>query len=156
VQRRSRKIDREYVLNAARAAKSDDPNRKQRLIYVSSGGANPNSMLLYPRSKGLTEQGLATLGYDDLIIFRPGMLMDAERPERRYVENIAEVLVGFLGKFSNKLGITVDTVAKSIRIAGELGSDEIPTDMKSTESLGGPSFTVIDNAQALKLANFQA
>ncbi|GJE98561.1 NAD(P)-binding protein [Phanerochaete sordida] len=150
------RIDREYVLNAARAAKSDDPTRKQRLVYVSSGGSNPTSMFLYPKSKGLTEQALATLGYDDLIIFHPGLLMDSERPERRIMENIAEPIIGFLGRFSNKLGIPVETVARSIRIAGELGSEKIPADMKSTGSWGGPSFTTIDNAQALKLAKFQA
>lgn len=38
----------------------------------------------------MTEQSLATLGYDDVIFFRPGLLMDAERPERRTAENIAE------------------------------------------------------------------
>lgn len=42
------------------------------------------------RSKGLTEIGLAALGYDDVIIFRPGLLMQADRPESRIVENIAE------------------------------------------------------------------
>lgn len=50
----------------------------------------------------------------------------------------------------------VETVARSVRIAGELGTEKIPADMKSTESHGGPSFTVVDNAQALKLAAFQA
>lgn len=44
-------------------------------------------------------------------------------------------------------------MAVSVRLAAELGSEKIPSDMKSTESHGGPSFTVIDNAQALKLAN---
>lgn len=146
------KIDREYVLNVARAAKSDDSNRKQRLVYLSSGGADPNSSLLYAKSKGLTEQALATLGYDDLIIFRPGLLLEAERPERRPLENLGEPIVGFLSRFTDRLGMSVVTLAKSIRLAGELGSNEIPADMKSVESRGGPTFTVINNAQALKLA----
>ncbi|KAG9028261.1 Protein fmp52, mitochondrial, partial [Tulasnella sp. UAMH 9824] len=38
------KIDREYVINAAKAAKTDDP--KQRLVYVSSIGADANSSML--------------------------------------------------------------------------------------------------------------
>ncbi|QRW18846.1 oxidoreductase HTATIP2 [Rhizoctonia solani] len=60
------KIDREYVINAAKAAKSTDPSH-QRLVYLSSGGANASSSFLYTRSKGLTERGLASLGYSDFI-----------------------------------------------------------------------------------------
>lgn len=47
------KIDREYVINAAKAAKSTDPSHHQRLVYLSSGGANASSSFLYTRSKGL-------------------------------------------------------------------------------------------------------
>ncbi|KAG9028260.1 Protein fmp52, mitochondrial [Tulasnella sp. UAMH 9824] len=79
------KIDREYVINAAKAAKTGDP--KQRVVYLSSVGANANSHFLYTRSKGLTEQGLAAL-YSDCIVFRPGLLKEAERGEPRLVEII--------------------------------------------------------------------
>ena len=51
--------------------------------------------------------------------------------------------------------LQVDILGKSIRLAGELGSENIPPDMKSAGSHGGPSFTVINNAQALKLASLQ-
>lgn len=40
------------------------------------------------RSKGLTELGLARLGYADTIVFRPGYLRGAERPEKRYAESV--------------------------------------------------------------------
>ena len=40
------------------------------------------------RSKGLTEEGLAHLGYDDTIIFRPGFLAGANREETRTAETI--------------------------------------------------------------------
>ena len=40
------------------------------------------------RSKGLTEQGLARLGYKDTIILRPAFLAQAERPEKRTLESI--------------------------------------------------------------------
>ena len=39
-----------YVVNASRLAKSKDPDHKQRLIYLSGVGADPNSWFLYPRS----------------------------------------------------------------------------------------------------------
>lgn len=40
------------------------------------------------RSKGLTELGLARLGYADTIVFRPGFLRGAERPEKRLTESV--------------------------------------------------------------------
>lgn len=38
------------------------------------------------RSKGLTENLLAGLGYSDTMVFRPGFLMNAERPNKRVIE----------------------------------------------------------------------
>ncbi|THH19004.1 hypothetical protein EW146_g2067 [Bondarzewia mesenterica] len=78
------KIDREYVINAAKAARSDDTN--QRLVYLSSQYSNPNSNTPFLRSKGLTEQALAGLGYGDTIVFRPLFLRNAGRAEFRPVE----------------------------------------------------------------------
>lgn len=40
------KIDREYTVNAAKAAKTDDP--KKRVVYLSSVGANADFRFLYP------------------------------------------------------------------------------------------------------------
>jgi hypothetical protein len=40
------------------------------------------------RSKGLTEEGLARLGYQDTIVFRPGYLAGTNRPEPRLAETI--------------------------------------------------------------------
>lgn len=40
------------------------------------------------RSKGLTEHGLASLGYKDTIVFRPGYLTGTNRPEVRLVETV--------------------------------------------------------------------
>jgi oxidoreductase len=81
------RIDREYVINAARAAKSE--SHPQRLVYVSSLGADPKSRFLYARSKGLTEEGLAGLGYQETIVFRPGALAGTNRSEFRLAERVA-------------------------------------------------------------------
>jgi uncharacterized protein YbjT (DUF2867 family) len=48
---------------------------------------NPKSSIFYSRSKGLTEQALAELGYKDTIIFRPGMLTNTQRPASRFAES---------------------------------------------------------------------
>ncbi|KAJ8495786.1 hypothetical protein ONZ45_g12707 [Pleurotus djamor] len=140
------KIDREFVLNAAKAAKSDDPAHEQRIVYCSSTGANPKSPFLYPKSKGLTEQGLAALGYSDTIVFRPGFLKGTQREEPRLAESIFGYVTGFL----SHIGI----LAKSMRIAGRLGSPALPAVAEAAKD--GPkdaSFTVVTNKGALQLAN---
>lgn len=48
--------------------------------------------------------------------------------------------------------LQVSTLAKSIRLAGELGTAGLPEDVKKPTAWDGASFTVIDNAGALKLA----
>ncbi|KAI0923601.1 hypothetical protein AcV5_009094 [Taiwanofungus camphoratus] len=148
------KIDREYVINAARAAKSDDPSHTQRLVYVSSVGANASSPFLYTKSKGLTEQGLAALGYSDTIIFRPAALGEAQRNESRPLESIFMRATSILARFSSNIYVPVTTVAKSMRIAGELGSSALPP-AAAAKKEGGPDapFTVLDNSSILALAN---
>lgn len=42
------KIDREYVVKAAEAAR-DQTNQHQQVVYCSAQAANPNSWFLYPR-----------------------------------------------------------------------------------------------------------
>jgi hypothetical protein len=49
--------------------------------------ANPNSSIFYLRSKGLTEQALAELGYKDTIVFRPVILSNTQRPDARFSES---------------------------------------------------------------------
>ncbi|KAF7357025.1 hypothetical protein MVEN_01039100 [Mycena venus] len=145
------RIDREYVINAARAAKSED--HSQRLIYVSSAGADPKSHFLYPRSKGLTEEGLASLGYEDTIVFRPGLLAGTNRPELRVGEKVAEAVTSFGSLFTSSLQIKIGTLAKSLIKVGELGSAGLPPDAKATQGgKDGARFTLIGNSGALALA----
>jgi len=144
------KIDREYVVNAAKAAKADND---QRLIYVSSSMANPRASALYTRSKGLTEQALAELGYKDTVIFRPGALSGTQRSDSRPAEKVLLMITGVLSRFSSSLQINVDTLAKSIRVVGEKGTSGLPAGVNAPqENWGGRSFTVIDNQGALALS----
>ncbi|GAA6017612.1 hypothetical protein JCM11491_005301 [Sporobolomyces phaffii] len=79
------KIDREYVLKAAEAARIQ--GKKQRVVYLSSASSNSASSFLYVRSKGLTEEGLAAIGYNETVIARPGYLdVPGGRGETRIVE----------------------------------------------------------------------
>ncbi|GLB41595.1 putative angiogenesis [Lyophyllum shimeji] len=146
------KIDREYVINAAREAKADNPD--QRLVYISSTGANPSSIFLYPRSKGLTENGLAALGYSDTIIFRPAFLVGTQRPEREnFLISAVTPIVGLAARFSDKMQIDISTLAKSAVTAGRLGSSALPPSACARkEGKDGATFTVIDNPGAIALA----
>lgn len=145
------KIDREYVVNAAREAKAETGD--QRLVYLSAAGADASSMLLYSRSKGLTEQALASLGYSDTIVFRPGFLAEAQRPESQTIVSVLTPLLNVASCISNSVQIKTSELAKSIVRAGTLGSLALPKSANAkTEGKEGATFTVIDNAGSLNLA----
>lgn len=58
------RIDRDYVLAAAKAALQQDAGTRaqQRVVYCSSSGSNSKAPFLYMKSKGLTEEGLGECG----------------------------------------------------------------------------------------------
>ncbi|KAF5362443.1 hypothetical protein D9756_002410 [Leucocoprinus leucothites] len=144
------KIDRDYVISAAKAARV--PNQEQRLVYLSSAGANASSSFLYMRSKGQTEIGLAKLGYSDTIIFRPAMLLGAKREESRVAESIFATITGALTRVSDSIGIQIPVLAKAISRAGILGSSGLPANAKaSTVNQDAAAFTLISNDGALAL-----
>ncbi|KAI9458374.1 hypothetical protein BJY52DRAFT_1426482 [Lactarius psammicola] len=144
------KIDKEYVVNAAKAAKVD---KDQQLVYISVVGANPESTSFYIRSKGSTEKALAELGYKDTVIFRPSILANVKRPEGRLAESIALGVTGVLSWISPRFQIEVDKLAKSARIAGELGTSGLPSGARVTQiNWGGRSFNTIDNKGAMFLS----
>ncbi|KAI6112946.1 hypothetical protein F5141DRAFT_1110569 [Pisolithus sp. B1] len=143
------KIDREYVVNACRAAKSEDPAHEQRLVYLSSAGADATSHFLYPKSKGLTELALARLGYSDTIVFRPGFLRGAQRPEKRVGETIFGYLTGALSRVTASAEIWIPVLAKSMVNAGLLGSSGIPPEVGAQKAgQDGAQFTLIGNKGA--------
>jgi len=146
------KIDREYVINAAREAKSPDPASSQRIVYLSSAGANSQSPFLYARSKGLTEAGLADLGYADTIILRPGYLAGTNREGTPMVEKIFAEVTGLLSHVTSCAEIKVPALGKAMCLAGKLGSEGLPPAVNSTQEGKDAKFTVINNTGALKLA----
>ena len=56
------------------------------ICFVQVGAANPKASYFYLRSKGLTEQALAELGYKDTVVFRPAVLSGTNRPQFRFAE----------------------------------------------------------------------
>ncbi len=66
-----RAVDFDAVLAVATAARAAGATR---LGVVSAMGANPRSSIFYNRVKGETEDALATLGFETLVIARPSFL----------------------------------------------------------------------------------
>ncbi|GAB3258711.1 Rossmann-fold NAD(P)-binding domain-containing protein [Chitinimonas naiadis] len=80
-----RRVDHDYVLALARQARSAGA---RHFLVVSALGADARSRVFYSRVKGETEQALAALGYPQLSVLRPALLL-GEREEFRLGERIA-------------------------------------------------------------------
>src|SRR3954452_9155872 len=66
-----RAVDHDAVIAVAKAAKAAGA---KRLGVVSAMGADKGSAIFYNRVKGETEEALAALGFDTLVIARPSFL----------------------------------------------------------------------------------
>ncbi|PEQ13321.1 nucleoside-diphosphate sugar epimerase [Novosphingobium sp. PC22D] len=82
-----RSVDHDLVLTTARAAREAGI---ERMIAISSVGADPASRNFYLRVKGETEAALGKLGFARLDILRPGLLL-GPRGERRPLEAAAQI-----------------------------------------------------------------
>src|SRR6266568_8767643 len=78
------KVDHAAIVAFAKIAKAHDA---KSFTLVSAMGANANSMIIYNRVKGRTENDVTALGLRSLIIFRPALLV-GPRHEFRLAERI--------------------------------------------------------------------
>lgn len=109
------RIDHEYVLDFARAGRAAGA---RRFAYLSAANANAGSSVFYARLKGQTEAALKALGFSDLAIYRPSMII-AERADRRPLESMLFPLLPLLdklmmGSLDKYRSIPVETLAKAI------------------------------------------
>jgi len=110
-----REVDVDYVLAFARTALAA---RAQRLVVVSSAGADPRSRNFYLRTKGEMEEELESVGFASLDILQPGPLLGWRR-EMRPLELAALSFMPlanlFLyGKRAAYRGISARTVAAAV------------------------------------------
>ena len=63
-----RKVDYDYIVNSAKIAKKQGC---KQFHLVSSAGADKNSLLLYPKVKGESEEAISNLGFEKASIYRP-------------------------------------------------------------------------------------
>ncbi|MFM2225888.1 MAG: hypothetical protein RJA07_2090 [Bacteroidota bacterium] len=105
-------IDLHLPFSIAQVAKQ---NSVQKVLLVSSAGANEKSIFFYPHVKGLLEIALQQLHLNQLFIFRPALLL-GNRTEKRLLEIIFQKMMtqlSFLmkGKFKKYAGIEAKQVA---------------------------------------------
>ena len=78
------KVDFDYVLNVARAAKAAGA---KRFLVISALGADAKSSVFYNRIKGEMEEALSEFSFGELHIFQPSFLA-GHRAESRPAERI--------------------------------------------------------------------
>ena len=117
-----RKVDLDYVLAFAAAAKAA---RAQRLVVMSSAGADPQSKNFYLRTKGEMEKALGALGFASLDIFQPSVLLGWRR-QMRPLELAARLMMPLVnpllwGPREVYRGIPVQTVASAMASVASSG-----------------------------------
>ena len=110
-----REVDVDYVVAFARTALAA---RAQRLVVISSAGADPRSRNFYLRTKGEMEEELESVGFPSLDILQPGLLL-GWRNEMRPLELAAMafsplVNLFLFGKRAAYRGISARTVAAAM------------------------------------------
>lgn len=129
-----RKVDYDYVVDAARMAAEHGAHR---FLVVTAAGANAKSRIFYNRVKGETEDAIRGLPLEGIVILRPSLLL-GERAGSRTGESIAQKVVPafdwmLVGPMRRYRSIKASTVAQAmVRLAREratgvrvLESDEI-------------------------------
>jgi len=131
-----KKVDFEYVVALANLGKQSGATK---FLVISAMGADSKSAIFYNKVKGMTEEALIKIGYDQLIIFRPSLLL-GKRPEARFAERLLGV---FMKTFNflipdNYKAIQAEKVADSmLKIA--INSTASVLIVKSGEMLRGKS-----------------
>lgn len=93
-----RRVDYDYVMNVARAARSAGA---RTLGVVSAVGADASSRVFYNRVKGELERDLVSLGYASVVIAQPSLLLgdrEALAQASRSGERLARSLLGPISK----------------------------------------------------------
>lgn len=88
------KVDYEYCLNAAQAAKEKGA---EHFLLVSAIGSDKRSPSFYSRTKGECEEAISELGFKHFSIFRPSLLI-GERAEKRWAEEFGSKVFSWTHK----------------------------------------------------------
>jgi uncharacterized protein YbjT (DUF2867 family) len=117
-----RKVDFEYVVRFASAARSAGATR---FMLVSAVGASPRSRIFYSRVKGETEDAVAALAFERLHIFRPGVLLGT-RGETRPGESVMMVLSPVLNPLLRRRASIYKSIRAEMVAAAMLSAADAP------------------------------
>jgi uncharacterized protein YbjT (DUF2867 family) len=124
-QERFRRVDYDYVLAFARAAKRAGVGT---FAVVTAMGADSRSLVFYNRVKGDVERELTAVGFDSLIIARPSLLM-GERDQARLGERLAAPLMRWLPlRYRGIEGATVARALRNLVSSAGPGNHVVPSD----------------------------
>ncbi len=105
-------VDYGYVVALASLGKRCGASQ---FLVVSSMGANPDSSIFYNQVKGMTEQALINIEFEQLVILRPSLLL-GERSEVRPAERLSAIFMKALNFMipDNYKAIPAEKVADSM------------------------------------------
>ncbi|KAG8895306.1 Protein fmp52, mitochondrial [Tulasnella sp. 403] len=148
------KIEKDFVLAAAKAAKTDA--KDQRLVYTSGAGANESSWFMPMRNKAQTEQGLSKLGYSDFVAFRPAEFRDPTRTDRSLGNKVLRAFIDNVPG-TTYMGVPVQDLARAFVKVAEDGSRSLPECARATlqtpNDKSVPPYLTTPNKGAVELAN---
>lgn len=135
------KTDHDLVSNIAKIAHK---NSISTFAVISSIGASADSGNFYLRTKGDMEQTLREIGFNNLIILRPSILLGLRkesRPAENIGKNVSKALsFMFIGRIRKYKPIHAETVARAMIVAANqlkgisvLESDRIELSGTSTQ-----------------------
>jgi len=107
-----KKVDYEYVVALAKLGKFLGASK---FLVISAMGANSKSSVFYNKVKGMTEEALIDIGFNQLVILRPSLLL-GERSEMRFAERLSGLLMKGLNFIipDNYKAIKAEKVANSM------------------------------------------
>ena len=105
----------EHDLNVELAKAAKDAGTKT-YVLISSGGANPKSMVSYSKMKGEIEEHVKEIGFEHTIVLRPGLILgnrEESRPLEAVFRSIAKGLGHLHSSLKNSWAQDADVIAKA-------------------------------------------
>jgi uncharacterized protein YbjT (DUF2867 family) len=134
-----RRVDHDYVVNAARLAAE---HGARRFLLVTAAGANAGSRIFYNRVKGEAEAAVRALPLQSVTILRPSLLL-GERTGERSGEKLAQRLmpvVGWMmvGPLRRYRAVEAATVARAmVRLARQAPRGARVVESEEIQQIGG-------------------
>jgi uncharacterized protein YbjT (DUF2867 family) len=90
-----RQVDYDLVLTVAQKARQSGA---RRCVVITALGSDAKSSIFYNRVKGEVEQALQAMGFEQLVILRPSLLL-GDRQESRPGESLGQLVAPLLSPF---------------------------------------------------------